>query len=195
MPIAKPINYPNYFYFPNSNPDNHYKITMKECYHRFHSNFPLTTVWGYNGMYPGPTIEAFKDISTFVEWANNLLDKHILPFDTTLHGTQGDPEVKTVVHLHGAKVNLHLIQFKVLSRIPFDVDEYLATGELVYTGDPEPPREFEKGFKDTINAEPGKVTKFIVHFTGYAGEYVWHCHFLEHEDHDMMRPMLFVFLL
>ena len=45
------------------------------------------------------------------------------------------------------------------------------------------------GFKDTVNAEAGKVTKFIVHFTGFPGEYVWHCHFLEHEDHDMMRPM------
>ena len=29
----------------------------------------------------------------------------------------------------------------------------------------------------------------LVHFTGYPGDYVWHCHFLEHEDHDMMRPM------
>ncbi|WP_294353018.1 multicopper oxidase domain-containing protein [uncultured Clostridium sp.] len=55
-------------------------------------------------MYPGPTIEAFKDVSTFVEWINNLSSKHFLPFDTTLHGTQDDPEVKTVVHLHGAKV-------------------------------------------------------------------------------------------
>lgn len=105
MPIAKPIKYPNYYYFPNSNSDNRYKITMEECCHRFHSNFPLTTVWGYDGMYPGPTIEAFKDISTFVEWANNLPDKHILPLDTTLHGIQDDPEVKTVVHLHGAKVD------------------------------------------------------------------------------------------
>lgn len=105
IPIAKPINYPNYMHFPNYDRNNHYKITMKETCHKFHSNFPATYVWGYDGMYPGPTIEAFKDIPTFVEWANNLPDKHFLPFDTTLHGTQDDPEVKTVVHLHGAKVD------------------------------------------------------------------------------------------
>ena len=64
----------------------------------------INYIWGYNGIYPGPTIEAFKDIPVYVEWANNLPDKHFLPFDTTLHGTQDDPEVKTVVHLHGAKV-------------------------------------------------------------------------------------------
>lgn len=34
-----------------------YKIVMEEALHRFHSCFPLTTIWGYNGTYPGPTIE------------------------------------------------------------------------------------------------------------------------------------------
>lgn len=472
-----------------------YKITMKEAYHRFHSTFPFTYIWGYDGLYPGPTIEAFKDVPILVEWPSNLPNKHFLPFDTTLHGTQDDPEVKNVVHLHGAKIpwdsdghpeawytanyeiigpkfqnkvyeytnhqpgltmwyhdhamgetrlnvyaglagfyilrdalenrlnlpnndyeiplliqdksfnsdgslfypnstpsvdftpsivpqflgdtivvngkvwpyieveprkyrfrilngsnrrqynlsfnndlqfiqigtdggfieapitlnsfvlspaervdviidfskyygttfdlinsnvdadentsvimrfkvtiplssedtstipttlrhvsplneedakverfipllpsldhfgrpmlmidnkmwsspvtekpeldtievwniintfselnidhpiHLHLIQFKLISRTAFDVDVYTNTGEIVFTGEPEPPKAYERGFKDTINAEPGKITKFIVHFTGYAGEYVWHCHFLEHEDHDMMRPM------
>lgn len=105
IPTAKPIEYPKCLNYQNFDPNNHYRITMKEGCHQFHSNFPLTYIWGYNGMYPGPTIEAFKDVPTFVEWANNLPDKHFLPFDTTLHGTQDDPEVKTVVHLHGAKVD------------------------------------------------------------------------------------------
>lgn len=82
----------------------YYDITMKEVEHSFSSLFPKTKVWGYDGMYPGPTIEAFKDISTFVRWNNQLPSKHILPFDKTLHGTLDDPEVKTVVHLHGARV-------------------------------------------------------------------------------------------
>lgn len=64
-------------------------------------------------------------------------------------------------------IHLHLIQFKLISRTPFDVETYLNTGELLFTGDPEPPKDYEKGFKDTIDAEPGKVTKFIIHFTGY----------------------------
>ncbi len=469
--------------------EQHYKIIMKEAYHKFHSDFPSTYIWGYNGLYPGPTIEAFKDVSVFVEWSNHLPSKHFLPFDTTLHGTQDDPEVKTVVHLHGAKVkwdsdghpeawytadykitgskftkkvyeytnhqpgttmwyhdhamgetrlnvyaglagfyilrdslekrlnlpkdnyeiplliqdksfnsdgslfypdsfpavsftpsivpaflgntivvngkvwpyleveprkyrfrilngsnrrqylismdnnaqfiqigtdggfieapitlnsfslspaervdviidfsqykgttfnlinndinadentgvimqfrvtkpligtdtstipetlrhvpalqesnakverfiplipgadhfgrpmlmidnkmwsdpvtekpeldtievwniintfnldhpiHLHLIQFKLISRRAFDVNLYNQTGEISYISEPEDPKDYEKGFKDTITAESGKVTKFIVHFTGYPGDYVWHCHFLEHEDHDMM---------
>lgn len=86
-------------------------------------------------------------------------------------------------------IHLHLIQFKLISRTSFDVDEYLRTGLIIPTSEPEGPKDYEKGFKDTINAEPGKITKFIVHFTGHPGYYVWHCHFLEHEDHDMMRPM------
>lgn len=106
-------------------------------------------------------------------------------------------EVWNLINLFAAPsidhpIHIHLIQFKVLSRTPFDLDEYLRTGTIVYTGEPEPPREYERGFKDTVNAEPGKITKVITHFTGYSGHYVWHCHFLEHEDHDMMRPMLVV---
>ena len=68
---------------PNSkNKSNHYKITMKESYHKFHSDFPDTYILGYNGLYPGPTIETFKDILVYVEWPNNLPDKHFLGFDT-----------------------------------------------------------------------------------------------------------------
>ena len=32
------------------------------------------------------------------------------------------------------------------------------------------------------------VTRIIVPFVGYPGRYVWHCHILEHEDNEMMRP-------
>ncbi len=82
----------------NKLPDKHF------LEHYFSSYFPPTKIWGYNGLYPGPTIEAFKNISTHVLWDNKLPDKHFLPYDTTLHGTVDDPEGKTVVHLHGAKV-------------------------------------------------------------------------------------------
>jgi spore coat protein A len=34
------------------------------------------------------------------------------------------------------------------------------------------------------------VTRIIVKFEGFAGRYVWHCHMLEHEDNEMMRPYL-----
>ena len=82
----------------------YYHITMKETKHRFHKCFPLTTVWGYNGMVPGPTFEVEKDVAIKVKWVNELPEEHFLPIDHTLHGTMDTPEVRTVVHLHGANV-------------------------------------------------------------------------------------------
>ena len=81
-----------------------YKIVMEEALHRFHSCFPLTAIWGYNGTYPGPTLEVNKDVAVLVKWVNNLPDRHLLPVDHTLHGTIDTPDVRSVVHLHGANV-------------------------------------------------------------------------------------------
>ena len=81
-----------------------YEIIMKEAKHRFHKNFPLTTVWGYNGTYPGPTFEVSKDVPIKVKWVNQLPVKHLLPVDHTLHGAMDTPDVRTVTHLHGANV-------------------------------------------------------------------------------------------
>ena len=86
-------------------------------------------------------------------------------------------------------VHIHLVQFKLLWRRAFDIDIYNDTGRIVFTGEEEPPKDYEIGFKDTIDSEPGKVTRIIMQFKGYSGNYVWHCHFLEHEDHEMMRPL------
>jgi FtsP/CotA-like multicopper oxidase with cupredoxin domain len=41
--------------------------------------------------------------------------------------------------------------------------------------------------KDTVTAPPGHVTRVRADFD-VAGQYVWHCHILEHEDNEMMRP-------
>ncbi|HHX24414.1 MAG TPA: multicopper oxidase domain-containing protein, partial [Thermoanaerobacterales bacterium] len=72
-----------------------YHIVMKQTKHRFHRDFPLTTVWGYNGMCPGPTIEVRKDVPVKIKWENRLPDKHIFPVDHTLHGTMDTPDVRT----------------------------------------------------------------------------------------------------
>lgn len=82
----------------------YYHIVMKEAKHRFHKNFPLSTIWGYNGTYPGPTIKAPIHVPVRVKWDNKLPITHLLPVDHTLHGTMDTPDVRTVVHLHGANV-------------------------------------------------------------------------------------------
>jgi spore coat protein A len=52
---------------------------------------------------------------------------------------------------------------------------------------PTPPESWETGFKDTVTAYPGQVTRVRAQFNT-PGQFVWHCHIVEHEDNEMMRP-------
>jgi spore coat protein A len=86
-------------------------------------------------------------------------------------------------------VHLHLVQFRVLDRQRFD-REALVPGKpatLKLLGAPRPAEANESGWKDTAIALPGEVMRVVATFD-LAGLYVWHCHILEHEDHEMMRP-------
>jgi spore coat protein A len=84
--------------------------------------------------------------------------------------------------------HVHLVQFQVLDRIPFDVEAFQKTGEYKFTGPPELPEANEMGWKDVVRANPKYITRIIMKFEQYTGHYVYHCHILEHEDMDMMRP-------
>ena len=85
-------------------------------------------------------------------------------------------------------IHLHLVRFQILDRRPFDGFQYMTAGTLRYTGPVMPPDQNELGWKDTVRVNAKTVTRIIVPFVGYAGRYVWHCHILEHEDNEMMRP-------
>jgi FtsP/CotA-like multicopper oxidase with cupredoxin domain len=89
-----------------------------------------------------------------------------------------------------------------------DVTKLNADGRAVYLrGDVQPPKAYEAGWKDTITCYPGQVTRIVVRFTpvdfplqeepytkafpfnpGQGYSYVWHCHIIDHEDNEMMRP-------
>lgn len=117
-------------------------------------------------------------------------------------------------------LHLHLVQFQVLGRQPFDAQRYLdnhyadpATGLIApdtgpypapsptpyLTGPVRAPAANELGWKDTVQVPPGMVTRIAVPFGSgavdvpiasrrvYSGDYVWHCHILEHEDNEMMQ--------
>ena len=87
-------------------------------------------------------------------------------------------------------IHLHLVSFQILDRQPFRarVDELTgALDGIRKVGRPRPAAENERGWKDTAHMLPGEVTRVIARFDR-AGEYVWHCHILSHEDHEMMRP-------
>jgi spore coat protein A len=85
-------------------------------------------------------------------------------------------------------IHLHLVRFQILDRRSFDMFEFQSKGNLRFTSAPHPPAPEELGWKDTVRADPAMVTRIIIPFDGYAGRYVWHCHILEHEDNEMMRP-------
>ena len=85
-------------------------------------------------------------------------------------------------------IHLHLVRFQILDRRRFDVSQFQMKRELRHTSRAIPPEPGEAGWKDTVRADPGMVTRIIVKFSGWPGRYVWHCHILEHEDNEMMRP-------
>lgn len=101
-----------------------------------------------------------------------------------------DTEIWRFINTAGAThpMHIHLIQFQILDRIPFDVAGYAANGLLQFTGPPQQPAKNERGWKDTVQSPPGFVTRVIMRFAPFTGRYVYHCHILEHEDYDMMRP-------
>jgi spore coat protein A, manganese oxidase len=84
-------------------------------------------------------------------------------------------------------MHLHLVQFQILHRQGFDIGAF-RSGKLQLVGNVRPPAANEAGRKDTAVVNPRDVLTILVRFDGYAGRYVFHCHMLEHEDNDMMRP-------
>lgn len=140
--------------------------------------------------------------------------------------TQGTVEmwnlINTTADTH--PIHLHLVRFQLLERQPFDAAAYLAafnpglpnpsaegqgphpapSADQFAKGAAKRPARNEQGFKDTIRANPGEITRIVAKFptpaqagfnpdvtyTNAAGQtlqgYVWHCHILEHEDNEMM---------
>jgi spore coat protein A len=76
-------------------------------------------------------------------------------------------------------MHIHLVQFEVVGR------EAIEGGPSVAGSNG--PLPWETGFKDTVISYPGEVTRVKARFD-YPGFYVWHCHIVEHEDNEMMRP-------
>ncbi len=113
-------------------------------------------------------------------------------------------EVWQIVNLTGDThpIHFHLVNVQIISRQPFNVSKYNG-GAPAFTGPARPPDPNEQGWKETVRMNPGEVTTVYIPFklptvpftvppsprTG-GNEYVWHCHILEHEEHDMMRPLV-----
>jgi spore coat protein A, manganese oxidase len=105
----------------------------------------------------------------------------------------------TTVDAH--PIHLHLVDFRILSRQAFKgttIDKPMGAGgtyagayltDISTIGAARPAEPGEMGRKDTVITYPGEVTRILVKFAR-PGEYVWHCHILSHEDHEMMRRFI-----
>ena len=119
-----------------------------------------------------------------------LLNKSHWSMPVTEKPVLGSTEIWTIVNPtdDSHPIHLHLVRMQILDRRRYNAMLHRMTGEIQYAGPPEPPEPYEAGWKDTVRAHSSMVTRFIARFDGYPGRYVWHCHVLEHEDNEMMRP-------
>jgi spore coat protein A, manganese oxidase len=130
-------------------------------------------------------------------WGRDLKD---VPTETA---NNGEVQVWNIFNMTGDThpIHFHLVNVQIISRAPFDA----TTPDFTAIGSPTPPDLNEMGWKETVRMNPGEVTTVIMKFDAPAPpawikkktsprtggyEYVWHCHILEHEEHDMMRPLI-----
>ena len=131
------------------------------------------------------------------------------------------------------QIHIHLLEFQILNRQPFDNNAYKKQWHLLnghmpvsrpivldptpfFTGPVQPPAAYETGWKDTAQAFPAMITRLMVRWAPQESTnatpgvnqfsidptsfpdpvtgpgYVWHCHIVGHEDHDMMRTFAVV---
>jgi spore coat protein A len=108
--------------------------------------------------------------------------------EITEHPRLGTSEIWRFVNPSGVShpMHMHLVQFQILDRQAADVVD----GEVELMGSAAPPADVEAGWKDTVMVQPGEAVRVIATFTDYTGSFAYHCHILEHEDHEMMRQFV-----
>ena len=90
-------------------------------------------------------------------------------------------------------IHLHEVMFQVVNRQALEMDKSnpempMPVMPVNPIGPVTSPESWETGFKDTVIAYPGQVTRIKAKFD-LPGLFVWHCHIVEHEDNEMMRPL------
>ena len=123
---------------------------------------------------------------------------------TTFFPMLGQFEVWQLINLTGDThpIHVHLDPFQILARHPIryqipdaGIEDVDITASVILGRDPDDGLghaidDNERGLKDTIRVNPKEIVEIAVRFTTYSGRYMYHCHILEHEDRDMMRPFV-----
>jgi len=181
------------------------------------STIPATLVGGRDASLPAGGTKRFITLNEVgintPQWRLTLNGQ---PFSdaSTENPASGSVEDWYYVNLTGDThpMHPHLVTHQVIGRVPFNVAAYTAAAAAAgmmgaggvaggldptpfATGAMLPPDPTERGFKDTVKANPGFFTIIRAKFELPAGvtgpqSYVHHCHIVEHEDNDMMRPFV-----
>lgn len=122
-----------------------------------------------------------KDEPDALEWAAPV----------TENPDVGDTEVWELYNLteDAHPIHVHEVLFEVVNRevLILHPEDGEPIESIELSGDIRPPEDWETGRKDTVIAYPGEVTRIKAQFNT-PGQFVWHCHIVEHEDNEMMRP-------
>jgi len=115
-------------------------------------------------------------------WTINNLGWH----DITEYPELGTTEIWRYINDSGVShpMHMHLVMFQVLDRDGFTTGP---GGVVIPNGNPQLPPAEENGWKDTVMVAPNQIVRVIARFEGFKGRYPYHCHILEHEEHEMMR--------
>lgn len=175
------------------------------------TSVPLSLLGGRAAILNNPVVTRYITLNEIdpeeVEWYLNLNAVHFDHDPVKEAPSVGTVEDWVYINLTGDThpMHTHLVTFQVVGRTPFDAEVYAEAyggpdgvpGGIdpspFATGPMEPADPTERGFKDTVKANPGYFTRIRAKFdlpTGVTAPqtYVHHCHIVEHEDNDMMRP-------
>ncbi|CAM6019354.1 unnamed protein product [Sphagnum balticum] len=142
---------------------------------------------------------------------HDLLDNSVWTDPVTVKPVLGSTEVWEFINLtpDAHPMHVHLIQFRFWNQQAFNLSLYLQgtcsfqrpfpDPSSCFTEEPKGPLPNQIGWKDTMLAWPGYVTRILIKWTSQDGGpfpfdptqgpgYIWHCHISDHEDNDMMRP-------
>jgi spore coat protein A len=165
--------------------------------YRFSKNVTMNTT-----IHPYAHVDKTEKIalySTTDQYGRPLVEVGTLARPTSLEASDANPPIKikqgavekwefynTTDHTH--PMHIHQVSFLIMSEQQFQFEK-TSTGGIKITrliGKPMAPPPNEAGWKDTVEVNPGQVVTIEAKFD-LPGKYVYHCHILEHEDHDMMN--------
>lgn len=119
------------------------------------------------------------------EWTLNMQMGPSMMFGGSSWMIDGESFDPDRIDAHPEMDSVEVWRFTNPSNMPHPMHIHLAMFQVL-DRDGEAPLPTERGWKDTVTVGSGETVRVITRFTGYRGEYIFHCHNLEHEDHGMM---------